>query len=54
MKSPLATSGEAKRRLNICLVCEHLRPFIKQCSQCGCFVYGKVRLNNAKCPEDKW
>jgi hypothetical protein len=54
MNNPFSNAETAKQRLAICLNCEHLRPFIKQCARCGCFVLGKVRLEVAKCPEGKW
>jgi hypothetical protein len=54
MLNRLASSEQAKERLQICLSCERLRPFIKQCGACGCFVYAKVRLKKASCPLGKW
>lgn len=54
MRSLLASSEVAKRRIGICLVCEHLYPFVRQCSKCGCLVPVKVRLEAASCPEGKW
>ena len=44
----------AKQRYSICLHCENLKPKIKQCDICKCFVYIKVRFNSQKCPIDKW
>jgi len=44
----------AKARLDTCSACPHLRPFIKQCALCGCFVYAKVRLAQAQCPDNRW
>ena len=45
-------------RFNTCVGCEHL---IKHdafppgnCSQCGCFVYLKIKMKNQKCPVGKW
>jgi hypothetical protein len=50
----LATKEKAKERLDICNGCEYLRPFIKQCACCGCFVAAKVRMEYSQCPKEKW
>lgn len=44
----------AQRRYTICRECEFFRPFLKQCSQCNCFMPAKVRLGNVGCPVHKW
>ncbi len=41
-------------RLATCKSCEHLRPVINQCKECGCFVYAKTAIESAKCPLGKW
>ena len=46
-----AMSAERKQ---ICMKCEHLRPRIKQCAKCGCWLPGKTRIPTARCPVGKW
>ena len=41
-------------RTAICKSCEWYRAVINQCKKCGCFVYVKTKLPNAKCPIRKW
>ncbi len=45
---------ESKKRMNICLDCEHLIKLTHQCKKCGCFMNLKTKLKNAKCPIKKW
>lgn len=54
MTTPIATRETAKARIRICLACPNLRPFVKQCALCGCFVHAKVQLAAAKCPDGRW
>ena len=42
-----------EKRYNICLKCEHLAN-VRICKKCGCFVIGKTKLLNQKCPVNKW
>jgi len=44
----------SKKRILTCLKCEHLIPFLKVCNICKCLMPLKVKLKNAKCPENKW
>lgn len=44
----------AKFRLDICHSCEHLFKPTGNCKKCGCFVAGKTKLKQQKCPIDKW
>jgi hypothetical protein len=44
----------SKKRIDICLKCEHLIPFLKVCNICKCLMPLKVKLEKAKCPENKW
>jgi len=43
----------AKKRLMICLDCNHLR-INNICSKCGCYVFAKVRSPRSKCPLNEW
>lgn len=44
----------AEIRMDICLNCDRLRKETKQCKECGCFMYMKVKLQDATCPLGKW
>ena len=50
----LASREQAQERLEACLACPYLRPFVKLCAKCGCFVVAKTKLETAQCPEGKW
>ena len=39
----------AEARLKICMRCPHLRPRLKTCALCGCFVQEKVLFNGSQC-----
>lgn len=45
-----------ERRRNICNECEYLTIVIgaKVCDACGCSIWAKTMLPNAKCPKGKW
>jgi hypothetical protein len=43
----------AKQRYDICKGCENLTS-LKFCSQCGCFMPLKVRIESVSCPIKKW
>lgn len=45
---------DAKKRLEICLSCEHLIKVTTQCKKCGCFMNLKTKLPHASCPVGKW
>jgi hypothetical protein len=44
------------RRREICDKCENLTTMIgaKVCKSCGCSIWGKTMIPNAKCPKGKW
>lgn len=48
------TREEKKRRLDICLSCEHLKKLARQCSLCGCFIDMKTKYTESECPGEKW
>lgn len=50
----LADENLASSRLDICNSCEFLFKPTKNCKKCGCFVVGKTKLKQQKCPIDKW
>jgi predicted Zn-ribbon and HTH transcriptional regulator len=41
-------------RYSICLECPELIAATKQCKKCGCFMFAKTKIINAKCPLGKW
>ena len=41
-------------RIAICETCEHYRPWLSQCTRCGCFLALKARLVSQHCPVGKW
>jgi len=45
---------ESKKRMDICLGCEHLIKLTHQCKECGCFMNLKTKLKEARCPIGKW
>jgi hypothetical protein len=51
---PKATDEVRDERLNICMSCEHLVKFTKQCKKCGCFMAIKTKIGPAECPVGKW
>ena len=51
---PRATDEVRDERLSICMSCEHLVKFTKQCKKCGCFMAIKTKLAGAECPVGKW
>jgi len=51
---PLANKQVAEDRYNVCLECPELIQLTKQCKKCGCFMSGKTKLAEAKCPIGKW
>jgi hypothetical protein len=51
---PRATDEVRDERLSICMSCEHLVKFTKQCKKCGCFMAIKTKLGPAECPVGKW
>jgi len=49
-----ASLEESKRRLDICMNCEHLDVINVQCRRCLCLIGLKVRSEKEKCPLKKW
>tara|TARA_R100000458_G_C8237875_1_gene217694 strand:+ start:362 stop:547 length:186 start_codon:yes stop_codon:yes gene_type:complete len=48
------TSKEDRdKRWDICKDCPELTKR-NRCKQCGCFMKIKIRLNQTRCPIDKW
>lgn len=41
-------------RLEICKQCPFFMQATQQCRKCGCFMKLKTRLENARCPINKW
>ena len=45
---------EFKKRMEICFQCPSYNPSLKQCKECGCFLFIKGFITTQKCPLDKW
>jgi hypothetical protein len=48
------SEAEYRRRLSICLACEHYDPAQIRCRVCGCMGVIKFRLASQACPIAKW
>ena len=46
--------AEMQRRYDICKACPQFMGATKQCAICKCFMVMKVKLDDAKCPLEKW
>jgi hypothetical protein len=44
----------ANERYSICLECPLFNQTTKTCSECGCFMAAKTKLQLASCPVGKW
>jgi hypothetical protein len=52
---PALADGElAEERMKVCRECDHFRKMIINCEICGCFLPGKTKLLEMRCPIDKW
>lgn len=49
-----ASETLAKQRFDICKTCPEFISLTTQCKQCGCFMAVKTKLEEAKCPIEKW
>lgn len=51
-----SSSEVANTRTKLCESCDRRVSFMgaDKCSECGCFVYLKVRFRNSKCPLGSW
>lgn len=52
--SNYTTNEIAQLRYNFCSSCEFFVKTTKRCSDCGCFMILKTKLDHAKCPIGKW
>ena len=43
-----------KKGMQICFECPSYNPTLKQCKECGCFLFIKAFLTTQKCPLNKW
>jgi len=43
-----------EKRANICDACDLRHGFLPICTECGCVIPAKIRLENQKCPIGKW
>jgi hypothetical protein len=50
----LPPTSESARRYAICKACPELLKLFRTCRACGCFMPGKVKLPQAKCPRGNW
>lgn len=46
--------AEAKKRIALCVDCEHFKTSNKTCMKCGCFMVAKTRSPRSSCPVGKW
>lgn len=53
-KTPKTMEEKYAERIAICASCEHLIQPTFRCSKCGCFMKLKAKLEDAKCPVQKW
>lgn len=53
-KSVFASEEDQKDRMHQCQSCKHFSGTSKRCKLCGCFLKYKVKMQQAKCPIDKW
>lgn len=49
----LVSKDVHRSRLKECEKCEHKTRF-HTCALCGCLVFAKAKVANAKCDADKW
>lgn len=44
------------KRRETCESCDRLRTFlgVKTCNECGCAIWAKSMIRDAKCPLNKW
>jgi hypothetical protein len=52
MNNLLASKEVVDHRLAYCDPCEHNKLGI--CKKCGCFIQGKTRIANQRCPLSYW
>ena len=47
-----AKEEDIQKRMNICSICDYF--FENKCLKCGCFLTYKVKIQETKCPIEKW
>lgn len=52
--APKSSPELQEQRLETCRGCDRFVKLTSQCKECGCVMIGKVKLQDAKCPLDKW
>lgn len=50
----MASAEEQAERLEICKGCEHYIKHQNRCSECGCFLKWKARMEAWNCPVGRW
>jgi hypothetical protein len=50
----LASSQKASQRMEICKACPSYKSLLYMCSECGCIMPAKTRINSSECPLGKW
>ena len=50
----LASSEKAAQRMAICKACPSYKSILFMCSECGCVMPAKTKLDNSSCPLGKW
>ena len=46
--------AEARKRIEICVDCNHFNKVRKSCEKCGCYMPAKTRSPRSGCPIGKW
>jgi hypothetical protein len=52
--SEYASEEKSESRYLICKICDKFNKVVKTCQECGCFMPGKTKLEQAVCPMGKW
>ena len=50
----LASKEKAEQRMSICKECPSYKSLLFICSECGCIMPAKTRINGSNCPLGKW
>ena len=48
-----ATDEKAEERINICVQCDKFND-LGLCTECGCVMAAKVKIETSSCPLGKW
>lgn len=54
LTSNKASNNRSRPRMAICDTCVLKVKWANSCSDCGCFLPAKTRVEDAQCPKSKW